>query len=684
MVRKSSSFKKYRQVDTRTPIDTLSSVLISAFYQKYMLFAVEMHGLDKNNIYIYDIINGSLKTNFALDKGLICQFLTWGIQQEHIKKAHLKKRRINDEDMCHYEKVILCLCLSNGEIFLFSIGLNKVFIKLVGGHTQSVTGFVFSDDFKIGWSCGMDGKIVEWDILASKILKTFSFESSDALTAILYYNSKIICASHNIYLLNLPLSDISQTFSAHVTSIHSLIVCSDTNTSTYLFSASKDDRYINMFLLNEKVENIGVLVSESNVKNLLFSKFLDKAVLAVLTESGTKKSFTQQPTSKIIALDASNLTQDDNIIIAMVNGITSIFETVSYLDDKGNIKEGEIQVLFKKSSLLQMHVNGVSKSDTKSYNEANTVVLNGDDMADLDNEKEISHSPANIHSEKKAIEADDELTLAERLEALEMKSLQLPETLAGIPSANSLISVLVQALQLNDKTLFESCLDCQDSEIVLETVKRLEPSLAVVLLERIAERLSKRPTKVGSLNIWIRWAIIVHGGYLVTLPNLMKTLSSLQLTLLRRASALPRLLALHGRLDMLNAQIKLRRECSFENEEQEPVNEYIEEEDDDSDEEMLTVDDTMHIKAPGDEEENFDELKASDYEALDDHDLDNSDVSLDELSSEDILEEEEEEDDDDDDNDDDDSELDFSKSSSENDSKPMIKKEHEKKMEKHK
>ncbi|KAG4304357.1 hypothetical protein PORY_002332 [Pneumocystis oryctolagi] len=644
------------------------------------------------------VISGGKSVEFGKNHR---EVVSWLLNDNELEKIQERQKYTDyrEEKYRPYdEDALLCLGLSNSEILLFSISLNEVFAKLVGGHTQAVTGFVFSEDFKIGWSCGMDGKIVEWDILTSKILNIFSFESSNSLTTIVHCQSKIICASHSIYVLRLPLSDIFQTFSAHIALISSLLVYSDSSTS-YIFSASKDDRFINVFLLNEeKGENVGVLVSEDNVKTMTFSKISDKIILAVLTKSGSvnifydifnkplknafeqKKTLTRQPDSKIVALNENNLIQadivnvnirDNNIIIAIVNGVTSIFETVSYLDDQGNIKKGEIQVLLKDSSFSQIRVNGVSKSGSMLYNEANAVILSGDDMRNLDDEKETSHSIMDIHSEKESVDIHDERTLSEKLEALEMKSLQLPETSVEIPSASSLVSVLSQALQLNDKILLESCLNCQDSETVLATIKRLESPLAVVLLERIAERLSKRPSRVGSLNIWIRWTIIVHGGYLITLPNLMKTLSSLQLMLSRRASALPRLLALHGRLDMINAQIKLR-ECNLENEEPGSEIEYIEDEDEDSDEEMLAIEDATHVKT-SEEDSADDEIEESDYETLDEHDLEESDISTDEPSSEEISEDESEGD----------NELNVSKSSSESNDELVIK-EYEKKSKKRK
>src|SRR5690606_2148375 len=106
---------------------------------------------------------------------------------------------------------------------------------------------------------------------------------------------------------------------------------------------------------------------------------------------------------------------------------------------------------------------------------------------------------------------------------------------------------------------------------------------------------------------------------LVSLPNLVKTLSTLHGTLTTRAAALPRLLALQGRLDMLNAQLELRNSmrgvgeygsAAASREREEQVT-YIEgQEDDSSDEEPeevgmegLAIEDASFVKGKGGDSE---------------------------------------------------------------------------------
>ncbi|KAG9232199.1 putative U3 small nucleolar RNA-associated protein 5 [Amylocarpus encephaloides] len=127
------------------------------------------------------------------------------------------------------------------------------------------------------------------------------------------------------------------------------------------------------------------------------------------------------------------------------------------------------------------------------------------------------------------------------------------------PSGASLGTVLAQALRTNDVSLLESCLHTTDVNIVRATVQRLESSLAATLLQKIAERLHRRPGRSGTLMVWVQWTLVTHGGYLATQRDLVKKLSDLNRVIDERAKGLQPLLSLKGKLDMLEAQIEIRK-----------------------------------------------------------------------------------------------------------------------------
>ena len=129
----------------------------------------------------------------------------------------------------------------------------------------------------------------------------------------------------------------------------------------------------------------------------------------------------------------------------------------------------------------------------------------------------------------------------------------------SLPSGLSLGTILTQSLRTNDVNLLETCFHAKDLATVRATIERIDSSLAMILLERLAERLHSRPGRAGSLMVWIQWTIVAHGGYLASQPDFMKKLSSLYRVVSERANSLHSLLALKGKLDMLEAQLNLRK-----------------------------------------------------------------------------------------------------------------------------
>lgn len=130
----------------------------------------------------------------------------------------------------------------------------------------------------------------------------------------------------------------------------------------------------------------------------------------------------------------------------------------------------------------------------------------------------------------------------------------------SVPSGNSLGTVLAQALRTNDKDLLESCFQTSDKTSIRATVQRLPAQHVTTLLTRLAERIHKRPGRTGNLLVWIQWCLVAHGGYLSSQSDVMRQLASLQSVIRERANGLQPLLHVKGKLDMLSAQLELRRD----------------------------------------------------------------------------------------------------------------------------
>jgi U3 small nucleolar RNA-associated protein 5 len=127
------------------------------------------------------------------------------------------------------------------------------------------------------------------------------------------------------------------------------------------------------------------------------------------------------------------------------------------------------------------------------------------------------------------------------------------------PTAGSLGTVLTQALKTNDKDLLESCFAIADVNAIRATIQRQQSQQIALLLERIAERIHKRPGRAGRMIVWVQWSLVSHGGYLANQPELMRKLKALAQVTRERANGLQPLLHLKGKLDLLSAQLEARR-----------------------------------------------------------------------------------------------------------------------------
>lgn len=230
-----------------------------------------------------------------------------------------------------------------------------------------------------------------------------------------------------------------------------------------------------------------------------------------------------------------------------------------------------------------------------------------------------------------------------------------PATLVPTPTLSSLGTVLNQALRTDDSDLLESCLSTTDLPTVRATIERLDSALAGALLSKLASRMHRRPGRAHSLMTWVQWTLVAHGGALAGRADLLGRLADLNRVLEERSRGLGSLLALKGKLDMLDSQMQLRRENKARRRGEEEEDDR--EEDEDEDEEgMVYVEGEEDEKANGvkrlggDEEEVLangiggDSDEEEDSEAESDEDVDaepvagEEDVDEDEIDFDDVEE----------------------------------------------
>ncbi len=251
--------------------------------------------------------------------------------------------------------------------------------------------------------------------------------------------------------------------------------------------------------------------------------------------------------------------QASGLVIARegVNRLAPNFESITYVTDAGGMEAAvylsNVDADGGRSSLPNATLNaGVEQVHVVKPGEMG---IEGMEVSEM----EVKHPVALSHNEvEKNFEEDQ--TMASRLEELSRKlndelenkengNKVEPKRVAASPE--SLVTVLSQALQTEDDTLLDQCLDIVDQKIVNSTVARISSTYVLPLLHRLVAKFERRPARGASLCVWVRSVLSAHTGYLLGVPELAKELSGLRQMISMRLSTYEAFLNLSGRLELV-------------------------------------------------------------------------------------------------------------------------------------
>ena len=101
----------------------------------------------------------------------------------------------------------------------------------------------------------------------------------------------------------------------------------------------------------------------------------------------------------------------------------------------------------------------------------------------------------------------------------------------GPLKADSLSVLLTQALRSSDRALLEQCLAVGNERVIANTVRRLLPLDAALLLRAAVERLQSRPSRGQQLAAWIQAVLLHHTAYLMAAPGAAPVMTPLYQTI---------------------------------------------------------------------------------------------------------------------------------------------------------
>lgn len=515
-----------------------SPIVLSQYDPSGHYFAYLTVSLDKQVIMVENTQTNDVTNNISFHLEIKCTCLTW------IKYG---------------ENDLISLGLRNGEILLYSPFSNSIVHKLKTGELHEIRDFQSLGNK--AWAIDSSDTIYQFNLQDITPETKFKLEQCNNLVKLCIVNSsKILVASHSIFLINMQKKEIILQFPGHITLVNTLLVLND----EFFLSGGENDRFLNIYSLIDGSTK-SVLVSQSNI--VLVHNDSSNTILTI-TEDGSLEVFVNPlinlPKNSGNKKRRHNISKKSNKYLKLVrseslnslpilNGfISNDIINFTWLE---NAIVPHFQQLLWETMDEFVTIKKAIPSSTKlskdislvtNYQEGNATVTSGDNFRHLQN---IINDLDDIDDKN-----DWSTTFGDKLKTLHPHNKFKKRATTG-----TLTVVLSQALQSNDHSLLETVLNTRDEKVITSTVSRLSPQLSVILLERLAERIARQTHRQGPLNVWVKWCIIIHGGYLITIPNLLSSLSSLHSILKKRCDLLPRLQVLETRLDHSLNKLEFKR-----------------------------------------------------------------------------------------------------------------------------
>lgn len=202
--------------------------------------------------------------------------------------------------------------------------------------------------------------------------------------------------------------------------------------------------------------------------------------------------------------------------------------------------------------------------EQQDQEQLDAALANGIDGMDIEDEQELQGEPTlgqrvlQLEKQQQQRQGGPVAAAAAEAAAGDAAAEQAGPAQAALPAgplkADSLAVLLSQALRSSDRALLERCLSVGRERVIVNSVRRLVPMDAALLLKAAVERLQTKPSRGQQLAAWIQAVLLHHTAYLMSAPAAAPLMSSLWQIIEARLSMQRQLLALAGRLELLLAQ----------------------------------------------------------------------------------------------------------------------------------
>eukprot|EP00730_Choanoeca_flexa_P017568 TRINITY_DN8477_c0_g1_i4.p1 TRINITY_DN8477_c0_g1~~TRINITY_DN8477_c0_g1_i4.p1 ORF type:complete len:632 (+),score=163.13 TRINITY_DN8477_c0_g1_i4:25-1920(+) len=622
---------------------------LCSFSEDGLLFAiVASDGL----LRVWDVAKNDIRIEQKADLNDPISSIAWECSESSETKKR-KKRKQAKVDRLAYGTV-------HGQVSIFSCSTGES-RPCSQPHSGKVNSIAWSSDNQSIFTVSADKQCMHRSIAADKLLHKWAADKRNVTAVALgpvvqtgdeEHVPTIVTAGAQIRVWNMNTYEEIRKLSGHSSAISCIAPLpttpaqllsfvqhqhDDPNVSLWNVSgADKGKRPHRNLALTSNAMHVHTAVApkeaEGNVRVLTVTK-QGTAHVFELTSDSERSSKPLQPVSTISLttgdVPSENVpilcarfakSRGDDVLIAHGSVAAPVFETLALAGDR----EGSLQdaVTLTRSAPIKLLSASASASTSAPVKSSDVVMMGAADAS------KVKSSKTN--------------TIGEQVASL-LESKDEAYTRSGQPRSGTLSSMLAQALQSDDNSLLDECLQVRVQSIVEASVAKLESKHVVSFLQIIVGKLEAKPSRALMLMVWIRSIFKYHFALLATQSDAASLLGPLYNMVEARTAALPRLLKLQGRLQLMLAQGKQAQpeevEISFEPKsvyiEDGEVDEEEEDNDDDDDEINEDGDDDDDVWNADDDEDLFqDELGQSEFEDDDDDMEDEDDDDMDDEDDE--------------------------------------------------
>ena len=535
------------------------------------------------------IILDSLIVKIELQADEIVTSCCWinnsGINNSERAKKRGKRRQSSSESDLNEatsDNKNLAVALENGDILILSPLHNDIIDRISYGHKIiSLTPSLIHDSV---WGVLEESRsIVEISLAQSKEVKNFKFKEDEQIqsaktirqTGGSSRSQHILIGSNNLYLV-----DPSKPKKSLLTT----------------FPQISEASPISIIEQSRLKENLVVVVRENENQIYLYN-----------TSDSTKFSTFKTSTSQIYGVQLiANTDMTEELLMAVTAEGVEVFkidfdsnheEQIPTCLIKTNFHDSIDNIIFmdvflrEKQSLIGVWYNG---NEPKFENINWNFNSAGEIQVSIDYNEKVNGVVDN------------------RIDDIEFPETTKINNLAVNKLYKDLIKLLNVSKKITEEKVIRLCSSNNDDDNIKETIKLFSTSesssaLITKLFEIISKEVASQPSKNSALSVWLKWLLLVHGGFIAKQPDQHDNLKTLQTGLTEGMKLMPRLLGLQGRLQLLKSQTQLR----------DNLNNMSIESDDEEDKELTDImvnnDDSENITIANGESDDFEEADVASF-----------------------------------------------------------------------